>query len=105
MKNNIDAQLANNNDFTYSKIARFDFYTKQGVSLVTGANGNIYVCEIGTGTRYQDQNGYKTTQEAIDAANNEIKSRQVVVTEYENGMISTPGAEEFFGQFFDAMDD
>ena len=97
----IKKELLLKSGYSKVRIVSKTFFTKGQFAIVEGRGRRIYVCNINTAERYANKNGYKTTQEAIEACEQVIQEKATRVSVYENGMIVSDGAEEVIGAILD----
>ena len=91
-------QLLIDNQFQRQQLlgGRFTVYRKGNYGIIKGANGRPFIVDADTVMRKGNLDGYKSTEEAIQAFDKDFAPR--ITRLYEDGMIITDGAEERIGK-------
>ena len=90
-------QLLQDHNFQpHSLGGRFIVFRKGNNGIIKGANGRPYIVDAETVMRKGNLDGYKSTEQAMEAFDKDFAPR--ITRVYDNGMIITDGAEERIGK-------
>ena len=93
----MNTKLLESKGFTAKSLGgSFTIYVLGTNGIMKGANGKPYIVDANTINRLGNKDGYESTEEAIKAFDG-IPNRSRV-TVYENGMVESDGAADFFGR-------